>query len=354
MALAARAYYTGPGRTLGRAGDFYTSVHVHPLFGAILAAQLREMWALLDRPAPFTVVECGAGAGLLADDILTEAARWPDFHAALHYVLVDIRTPSPRGGAPRYAAGGYARPGRGFHALSDVAPCPIVGCVLSNEFVDALPVHRLRCVAGQWREVWITLDGGELVEVLGEFSTPDLAAYLTGLGVPPVDRQEVEVNLAALRWLEDAAALLARGFLLTIDYGYEVNDLRAGRFSQGSLMAYRQHTAHTDPYQAVGEQDLTTHVNWTVLMQHGDKLGLHTLGLITQSRFLLALGILERAAAWSDDEAQAGRARRAAWQLAAPGGLGDTFQVLVQATGGLPTALRGLADPFSTFEPSRP
>jgi len=336
MRQAVQTYYTAPGREPGRAGDFYTSVHVHPLFGAMLAAQLREMWELLDRPAPFTVVECGAGAGLLARDILAEAARWPDLHAALHYVPVDMQSPPHKVGLAR-----------GFHTLAEVVPRPVVGCVLSNEFVDALPVHRVRRVGGHLREVLVELDGDHFVEVLGEPSTPDLAAYLAWSDITLAEGQEIEVNLAALCWLEEVAALLARGFVLTIDYGYQATDLRAGRFPHGSLLAYRQHVAHTDLYQAVGEQDLTAHVNWTALMRRGEELGLRLVGLTSQARFLLALGILERAAAWSDDESQAARARRAAWQLVAPGGLGETFQVLIQCTGLETPRLRGLADPYT-------
>jgi SAM-dependent MidA family methyltransferase len=111
-------------------------------------------------------------------------------------------------------------------------------------------------------------------------------------------------------------------------------------------MAYSRHTAHADPYQAVGEQDLTAHVNWTALMRRGEELGLRTASLTTQMRFLLALGIFERAAAWGDDETLAARARRAAWQLAGPGGLGETFQVLVQYKSIETPNLRGLADPY--------
>ncbi len=360
METAVRAYYTTPGRAPGRAGDFYTSVHVHPLFGAMLAAQLREMWEVLDRPTTFTVVECGAGAGWLAQDIIAEAVRWPDLAAALRYVLVDVSdaesgphpTPVPPPLSQNWERGGGQGERRGhsrFPTLTDVTPRPIVGCVLSNEFVDALPVHRVRRENGLLREVFVGLAGrgDRFVEVLGEPSTPDLAAYLAGSDIELAEGQEIEVNLAAWRWLEDVNALLARGFVLTIDYGYQAAELRAGRFPRGSLMAYRRHTAHTDLYQAVGEQDLTAHVNWTALVRRGEELGLRTAGLTSQARFLLALGILERAAAWGDDETQAARARRAAWQLVGPGGLGETFQVLIQYKGLAAPSLRGLADPYA-------
>jgi len=280
-------------------------------------------------------------------DILAEAARWPDLHAALRYVLVDVGDPPLPSLHVRRGEGAGRWGEDRFHALPDVTPRPIVGCVLSNEFVDALPVHRVRRVGGNLREVLVELDGDRFVEVLGEPSTPELAAYLAWSDITLAEGQEIEVNLAALCWLKEVAALLARGFVLTIDYGYQATDLRAGRFPHGSLMAYRRHVAHTDLYQAVGEQDLTAHVNWTALMRRGEELGLRLVGLTSQARFLLALGILERAAAWGDDESQAARARRAAWQLVAPGGLGETFQVLIQCTGLETPRLRGLADPYT-------
>ena len=71
-----RGYYSS-GNPISQSGDFYTSPSAHPMFGSLIAIQLKQMWDLLNRIQPFTVVEIGAGNGSLAADI-TEYAKTGD------------------------------------------------------------------------------------------------------------------------------------------------------------------------------------------------------------------------------------------------------------------------------------
>src|SRR3954469_11427111 len=61
-------YYSSGRCSIGRRGDYYTSVSVGPLFGRLLGAQFAEMWNALGRPAAFTIVEQGAHDGTFARD----------------------------------------------------------------------------------------------------------------------------------------------------------------------------------------------------------------------------------------------------------------------------------------------
>ena len=81
-------YYLGPEERAGHAGDFATAPETSPLFGRCLARQLREVWELLGRPSPFTVIEYGEGGGRLARDVLARAREESlEFTAILGYVL---------------------------------------------------------------------------------------------------------------------------------------------------------------------------------------------------------------------------------------------------------------------------
>lgn len=337
-------YYTRPGRGFGREGDFYTSVHVHPIFGAMLALQLREMWYALGRPRPFILVECGAGEGFLAKDILEATwRRWPEFFTALRYGIVE-RSPYLTS-VQKERLAGSGRPAW-FESLSEAAAWagePLTGCLLANELIDAFPVHRVRLVGGRMREIYVALDGERFVEVLGELSGPELAAYFDGLSLE--EGQEAEANLEALRWLEEVAQNLARGFTLILDYGYRAEELYGPRFPRGTLMCYRKHQAGEDPYRFLGEQDLTAHVNFSALIERGRELGLKTLGFTTQMEFLLSLGILEEAARWDEGSARL-TAQMAAKRLIMPGGMGEIFKVLIQYKGPGQPRLKGLARPW--------
>src|SRR5687768_3201899 len=83
--------YYGSGRArIGRSGDYFTSVSVGPLFGALVARQFAEMWDRLDRPSEFTIVEQGGHDGSFAADALSALqSQDPACFSAVHYRLVD-------------------------------------------------------------------------------------------------------------------------------------------------------------------------------------------------------------------------------------------------------------------------
>ncbi|MGH9148963.1 MAG: SAM-dependent methyltransferase, partial [Acidimicrobiales bacterium] len=80
-----RGFYATAGQA-GREGDFITSPELGPLFAAVLARALDAWWDELGRPDPYTVVEAGAGRGVLGGQILAAAGRC---RPALRYVAVE-------------------------------------------------------------------------------------------------------------------------------------------------------------------------------------------------------------------------------------------------------------------------
>ena len=315
-------YYTS-GERVGAAGDFYTSPSVHPAFGTLLAVQFFQMWELLGRPAPFTIAEAGAGNGLLCRDIVRAAAGLPGgFARSLRYVCLDQR-----------GNGGYERglPGVGRVAASGLPLRGVTGCVLSNELLDAMPVHQLTVEQGRLREVYVTLEGDELALNTGEPSTPLLSQRLDSLDIELAEGQTAEVNLALDDWGEAAAQSLGRGFVLTIDYGRPAEDLysAAERF-RGTLTTFHRHLQTDRPLERIGQQDMSAQVDFTTLARAGSQAGLDFLGYTTQATLLRNLGLThleQRLTAGSPRQAQASRVGMR--ELAKPGGLGD-FKVLVQ------------------------
>lgn len=336
----AHGYYTQRVPARGQR-DYVTSPEVGPVFGRLLAWQLRELWEGLVRPARFDLVECGAGRGELAAEILkTAGEKAAGFAAALRLTLVET---SP--GLRQQARASLAAYQERVKFVEQLPASGVVGCVFSNELVDALPVHRVVQRAGELREIFVTARKGELAEVEGEASSPELARYLARSGARLEDGQQAEVQLAALTWLEKAAAALERGFLLTIDYGYRARELYGAAHQRGTLLAYREHRVAEDWLAFPGEQDLTAQVNFTALEERGRALGLQTLGYVPQTQFLLALarasGLVERLERdASSPEARA--ARNQLKQLVHPEGMGEAFKVLVQAKGVGAVRLSGL------------
>jgi SAM-dependent MidA family methyltransferase len=315
-----------------RFADYYTSVDVHPVFGRLLARQLAEMWELLGRPPRFDLVEGGAGVGRLAAHILDFAARaLPEFYGALHYTAVESSAARRAAHAQQLAA--HIAAGRAASAAGFPSQVP-TGCIFSNELLDALPVHRvLGAASGELHEICVGFDGHRFVDVPAPLSTQALAEYFAAQDATLLEGQQAEAGLAAADWLEAAGRRLARGFVLTIDYGHEARELYNERHLRGTLLAYRAHRASEDYYAAPGEQDLTAHVSFTALDLAGRRAGLERCGLVSQSHFLMALGRGNDFADLYDDgqsEIDRLRARLLLKNLIHPEGLGETFSVLVQ------------------------
>ena len=326
-------YYTGAGAD----ADYYTSPAAHPAFGALVAVQLSRMWEALGRPGCFTAVEMGSGGGLLASDVVSYARRvLGPFAEALRYVTVDRARPS------RAAA-------EVQHVVASRMPVAgVVGCVLSNELLDAFPVRRFEIRGGRVLEVYVVVRGGLFAEELDEPSTPELGVHVERLGVELPEGFRGEVNTGIAPWMADVSQALERGFVLTIDYGYvrgEVDPSERGDTVQG----YYRHTGGASPYDRVGEQDLTAHVDFTHVVEEGRRAGLRALSLRSQARFLKEMGLsgwLDRMRREPMAESRRMANLMAVRELVKPDGLGG-FKVLVQAKGDVSTERLDEAGPAS-------
>lgn len=321
-------YYTSLKERVGARGDFYTSPATHPIFGALISIQLEQMWHLLERPARFTVVEMGAGKGLLAHDILNySACLSADFANSLEYVIQET---GRRQKIYRLRDGHIelceAKP-------PQAAPLEnVTGCLLSNELLDAFPTHKTIIRDGHLKEIYVTLQGDEFIESIDESSTPLLGQKLEEEGITLPEGYCTEVNLTIGPWIENIARILNKGFVLTIDYGYLASELYCSRRNRGTLMTYYRHTCQENPYVRIGEQDITSHVDFTSVIKSGYKAGLCSVALTNQEQFLLNLGLRAFLEAMTDrrlDYQQYLANRFAMLELIRPEGMGD-FKVLIQ------------------------
>ncbi len=364
-------YYTTRPSTLGPQGDFITSPHMGHDFGEILADQFADMWAVLGHPNPFTLVEMGAGQGLVAADVLSHLqVHYPECFKALHYIVVEKSAALKAEQQNRLSHWQQQGVSLVWQDLSDLASnaasTKIVGCAFSNELVDALPVHWLEVRDQRLQEMWVSADENGFLPVLSDLSSPDLLRYCERIDIDLArypNGYRTEVNLAALDWLKTVSDCLSRGYILTIDYGYSAQRYYSQARHQGTLQCYYQHAHHNDPFIHVGEQDITAHVDFTTLEAYGREVGLHKIGFTQQGLFLMALGLGDRLAQLSHLTADGSTSnpvatgktiqatmmrREALQQLISPMGFGN-FGILIQSKGLTPTEiarpLKGLTIP---------
>lgn len=338
---------------MGPEGDYITSPEVDEAFGRLVGRALSHLDGRLGSPDPFVVMEMGPGKGTLCRDLLAGlASEAPDLRRRVRYVLAE----------PSAAMRDLQRATlAGADLLENVAwipweetvrRAPFTGCLLANEFLDALPVHLVEWQGGSLKEIYVTLaPDGRLAEEAGEPSDPRLEEYFAPLGAVLAEGQRAEVNLAALDWISQAARALDRGFALVIDYGHEAGELFSARHYAGTLLGYRRHTLVVDPLAAPGEHDLTSHVDFTSLRREALKAGFETWAMTSQRNFLVALGLAEEIAKLAGPEeglAEAEKATRrfALHSLMSPAGMGETFKVLLYGRGAGIEGLRFLDNPF--------
>ncbi|HYA91184.1 MAG TPA: SAM-dependent methyltransferase [Thermodesulfobacteriota bacterium] len=341
-------YYQSKGVTIGKQGDYYTSPSVSPLFGHLIAKQLFQMAEILGGES-FDVVEMGGGRGFLCEDILDWAKKsFPAFYQHLRYHLIE---PSPLSlKEQRERLREKEREGRVFWIDPKKfveGTVQIQGCFLSNELIDAFPVHRVILDRGVLKEIYVTHRNGQFEEQCGELSDSRIASYFHSMDNPLEEGHKAEVNLLALEWMERVARCLQRGFVLTIDYGYLADEIYGPGRREGTLHCYFQHQTSENPYERLGEQDITSHVNFTSLIRKGEETGLRFTGLVPQYRFLIGLGILGQIETLGKQlsELDGLKLRLSLKSLIEPEmGMGEVFKVLVQHKGIDQPQLDGLRD----------
>lgn len=321
-------YYSSGATKLGSAGDFVTAPELSALFGRTLA---RQLWQVMESIESCDVLEFGAGSGRLAVDMLLEleqAGRLPG-----KYFIVEVSAELRQRQQMLFSR-------KIAHLLSriewlDRLPDRFTGIVLANEVLDAMPVHLVVWRDGEilergvaWcddRFVWRDrpVQGEELhtaADRLSPLVNPDGAAPFHYVS---------EINLAAAGFMRSLNALLQRGAVLLIDYGFGEREYYHPQRNQGTLMCHYRHHAHDDPFFLPGLQDITSHVNFSAIAQAALENELELLGYTTQAHFLINCGIVDQLARTSAaDPSGYLPLSNQLQKLVSPAEMGELFKVI--------------------------
>lgn len=315
----------------GRAGDYRTAPETSPLFAATLASYFSKLFADLKWPPSLTIFESGAGSGEFAHGVLTSLRKdSPEVFAVTRYIFDEVSTAARRRAAERL----FEFADRvTFRRLAEIDIPVAAGIVFSNEVIDAFPVHRIINRDGTLRELFVGLNKSDFVWVENDLEE-NVAEYCERAAIKLSEGQIAEINLAAERFVARAAGLIDRGYVVTVDYGAERNELLGEPNRQhGTLRAFRRHQLMDNVLVKPGELDLTTTVDWTQIMEAGDRAGLRTLRLERLDQFLLGQGLLSLLAEMTTsthDSAEALQLTTSSRELILPTGMAASFQVLVQ------------------------
>ena len=329
---AAGYYRRSDRQRWGREGDYRTSPERSRLFAATFARYSARLYEQLERPGEWTIVECGAGDGSFAAGVLaTLATRFPAVFAATRYIVYEASDDARRRARERVVEfGGRVQ----FESDWDLVAIES-GICFSNELLDAFPVHRVVKDAQGLAELYVTVDENDrFAWTSGPLSTPRLSEFVRAHSLELAAGQTIEINLAVEDWLVQVARKLKRGFLLTVDYGAEAVELYDPQLRpKGTLRAFSRHTFVDDVLAEPGDYDITASVNWTQVKTTGESLGLRLVDFASQDKFLLQAGLLdelEYQLSNAASEAEKATLTTGVREMILPGGMGTSFQVLVQ------------------------
>ncbi|MEO6277902.1 SAM-dependent methyltransferase [Roseateles sp.] len=302
-------YYAGGRRKFGQmpseGSDFVTAPEMSPLFGRALARQLAQALA---SSGCRDVMEFGAGSGALAAHLIAELDA---LDAGLQrYRIVELSAELRERQRERLAHWGDRV------EWLDTLPEHIEAVVIGNEVLDAMPVQLVAFDGEVWRERGVVSQG------LG-FAFEDRDSHLR----PPLETGLVpgtvtEIHPQAEAFVRTLAGSLKRGAAFFIDYGFPEAEYYHPQRHGGTLMCHQAHLADADPLLAVGDKDITAHVNFTSIALAGQDAGLVVLGYTSQANFLLNCGIADLLTGASLGE------RAMAHRLLAEHEMGELFKVI--------------------------
>lgn len=268
-------------RTAG--SDFVTAPELSPLFGWTVAQQIAQA---LQVTGTNEVWEFGAGSGALARQVL-QALKAQGVPLA-RYTIVDI-SGSLRARQQTTLAE-FASQVRWVDAL----PEAMQGVLLGNEVLDAMPVKLLARVGGVWHERGVAL-GQPDAQGAQSFVWQDRTSALRPPVEIPGDHDYLtEIHPQGESFIRTLGDKLTAGAAFFIDYGFPEAEYYHPQRHMGTVMCHRAHQADGDPLVAIGQKDITAHVNFTGVAIAGNEADLGVLGYCSQATFLINCGLLKQ------------------------------------------------------------
>lgn len=313
-------YYRNGLKKFGPAGDFVTAPEISPLFSYCVANQCAEVLQALNGG---DILEFGAGSGVMAADILHALQKKNQLPS--HYYILELSA-SLKSEQEKTIREKIPDLFDRVVWLDTLPEKPIQGVILGNEVLDAMPVHPFTWHQGI-KERCVALENDTLVSCLSEKENPALIAQIEKYGIDFAKGYTSEVNLYLSGWIKSISSILSRGIVLLMDYGFPRHEYYHPDRNTGTLMCHYRHRAHTDPLIFVGAQDITAHVDFTLVAESAEENGLTVLGFTNQSAFLINCGLLSFINEAADEKARFMQNQQIL-QLTLPSEMGELFKVI--------------------------
>jgi len=322
-------YYSAGNQKFGAQGDFVTAPELSPLFARCLARQCAGVLCNLSQQSGASIMEFGAGSGLMAADMLLELEQLGSLPH--QYLIVEISPDLKQ--RQQHTLHQHAPHLMQRVLWLDTLPKNFTGVIVANEVLDAMPVHRIYKRGAELGEYFVTWNGRQFEWQRGELSDERVAKRVNDIAPLLPENFITEINLAAEAWITTMAQVLKQGVILIIDYGFPRQEYYHPQRNTGTLMCHYRHHSHADPFLYPGLQDITAHLDFSALAHAADNAGLQVAGYTNQAFFLLANGLEHLAPDVDLRHPDYIKYAQQVKTLTMPGEMGELFKVLALSQG---------------------
>ena len=319
-------YYTNKATIFGDQGDFITSPITSSIFGECIS---NEFINIIRYQKTSSILELGGGDGSLAISILKYLKKnksLPD-----KYIILEISENLINYQKERVKKE-FPNDYNIFKWITNLEEVKVNGLVIANEFFDAIPTERFRVKNSKLETLYIESNNQSFNYIWDESSddfSNELSRAKNNHNIDFSDGYISELNLNNSKWINLIDKSMESGVLFITDYGYHSQEYFLQDRSDGTLVCIHQHKSNFDPLSNIGNQDISSFVNFSHLKNLSVNTDLTVSGFLSQSSFLINLNILEiyQSKEYDDDEAliESNKLKN----ILLPNTMGELFKVLV-------------------------
>lgn len=282
QALFSKKGYYDENKAIGKKNDFITSPEISQMFGEIISMYILYIWKIKIN-SRFNLIELGPGKGTLFIDIINSIKKYPSFIRKANISLIEINKELLKIQKQKIKD---LKLNKVNWRKSINFKSKLPSIIFSNEFFDCFAVRQF-FFKKFWKEKYVSFNNknNNFYFTDKEVTNSKLLSTLNLYKKERLLEKSFERNI----YFEKVCRFIKRnkGIFITIDYGYYEN------IENFTLQSVRNHK-FSNIFDHIGEQDITSHVNFIDLINIAKKYDLNIEEASSQREFLIKYGILER------------------------------------------------------------
>ncbi|MBD1174039.1 SAM-dependent methyltransferase [Pelagibacterales bacterium SAG-MED01] len=276
--------------SFGKDGDFITAPNISRLFSEMIAIWIVSFWQSLGAPRKFNLIELGAGNGEMMKVLIESFQNFPLFLKSCNLIIHEKSPSLIKIQKKKLIKTKIIW----ISKINELKKIPNI--FIANEFFDAISIKQFRKKNNLWFEKFVNFEDKNKAFFFEK--KIDIKKVERKINFKISQNQNfVEYSEQGLNYLKDICKIIKRssGGLLLIDYGYTNGKMK------NTLQAISNHK-FANILENIGNVDITHNINFNFFKKFTKQMGGLENNLTTQKKFLIKMGIKQRAEIISKDQ----------------------------------------------------